>query len=209
MIYKINSRLRSGQEKQRGITLLETLVVVSIVVLIMIAFSYFQSDVFKLNKVITAGLNIEQNSNKILKPFIVEVRSARVSQSGSFPISVASTSTFEFYSDIDDDGIVERIRYFLEDNKLQKGITTPSGNSTNYNPNDEEIKIVAEGIINNNIPLFEYFGVNSTSTSLEYPISPSEITMVKVTLMIDENTEAPPGPSIVNAHAMLRNLRNN
>jgi hypothetical protein len=196
-------------KKQKGITLIETLITASILVLIMIAFSYFQSDVFKLNRVITAGLNTEQNSNKILKPFIIEVRSARVSQAGAFPIAFASTSTFEFYSDINDDGVISKIRYFLEDNKFKKGVILPSGNSLNYNSNNEEIKIIAEGIINSGQPVFEYYSVSSTSTPLVHPISPVDITLVKVNLIIDENPDEPPGPSIINAHAMLRNLRNN
>lgn len=202
-----------NKHKQKGITLVEILVAVSIFVAIVIVFVSFQSDVFKLNRIISSGLNTQQYSTKILRPFASEIRSATISNIGAFPISVASSTIIEFYSDTDDDGLAEKIKYFVEDNKFKRSSIIPSGNPLIYDSDDATVKTVVDGVVNGATSVFEYFDESydgsSTSTPMGYPINLTNITLVKATLILDDNPNALPLPVTVTSQVMFRNLKDN
>ena len=64
---------------------------------------------------------------------VKEIREARTSDDGSYPIEKARDKEFIFYSDIDKDGEVERVRYFLgttqSDSLSQDCVTFVDGGS--------------------------------------------------------------------------------
>ena len=205
--------LNIREEKNKGFSLIEILVTAAIFVLLIIVVTGFQSKVFKLNNVLQLSLNIQQNARKILRPFAEEIRSATISNIGAYPISIASSTEISFYSDIDDDNLKEKIRYFKSGDEFKKGVIKPSGDPLSYNPDDENIVSVVKGVINDSQPVFEYYDSNyngtSSSTPLSYPINISDITLVKATLLVDENPNQPPGPMEISTQAMFRNLKKN
>src|SRR4030042_789461 len=48
-----------------------------------------------------------------IEVMVKEIREARMGDDGSYPIMEAENNAFIFFSDIDKDGEVERVRYFL------------------------------------------------------------------------------------------------
>lgn len=64
---------------------------------------------------------------------VKEIREARTGEDGSFPMEKAGDKEFIFYSDIDNDGQTERVRYFLgtvsSGSQTQKCVTFNSGGS--------------------------------------------------------------------------------
>ncbi len=48
-----------------------------------------------------------------VEKMVREIREAREGENGAYPIEYAGDKEFIFYSDVDDDGKVERVRYFL------------------------------------------------------------------------------------------------
>jgi prepilin-type N-terminal cleavage/methylation domain-containing protein len=196
-------RVQSIENREsRGMTLIEILIVMAIAVAIVLIVSIFQS-----------SLQIQQNARKILRPLAEEIRSATISNIGAFPISMASSTQISFYSDIDNDGLKEKVRYFLENDEFKKGIITPKGDPFVYDPEDEEIIGVVGGVVNGEEPIFQYFddsynGTSST-TPLSYPIDVTDITLVKTKLIIDLEPDKDPGPVEISTQAMFRNLKDN
>jgi type II secretory pathway pseudopilin PulG len=199
-------------QKNKGMTLVELLIVAAIFILIVIALGYFQSDVFKLNRTLQIGLDVQQNANKILRPFAAEVRSATISNIGGFPIEKAATTTMIFYSDIDDDGLKDRIRYFVEDDQFKKGTIVPDGDPFFYDPADEKVKIIARRVVPDEI-VFEYYddtyNGSASSTPLTYPMDLTEITLVKAKLLIDASSNGRESIVEISTQAMFRNLKDN
>jgi prepilin-type N-terminal cleavage/methylation domain-containing protein len=203
-----------GKQKNTGLTLIEVLISMFIFTALAAMVFVFQGRIFNVNNVIQSGLAIQQDARKILRPFAEEVRSATISNIGAFPISQATTTTIEFYSDNDNDGLKEKIRYFKDGDEFKKGVTKPSGNPYVYDENDEEITGVVSGIINTGSdPVFEYFDENYDGTDgsspLSYPISVTEITLVKATLIVDEDVNKDPGAVTISTQATFRNLKDN
>jgi hypothetical protein len=52
-------------------------------------------------------------ARKGIETMVKEIREARLGEDGSYPIALTENKEFVFFSDIDKDGEVERVRYFL------------------------------------------------------------------------------------------------
>jgi prepilin-type N-terminal cleavage/methylation domain-containing protein len=200
-------------KKEKGFSLIEILIATAIFVLIMITLSYFLGNVFQFNNTIQSSLGIQQQAQKIIRPFAEEVRSASISNIGAFPISKAQIDLIEFYSDIDSDGLKEKIRYFKSDGQFKKGIIKPTGNPAEYRSEDEEIVGIISGVQNGELPIFQYYNSSyngtASTTALDYPINVKDVTLVKVTLYLDEDLNNPPGAIEISTQAMFRNLKDN
>jgi type II secretory pathway pseudopilin PulG len=198
-------------KRNTGFTLMETLISVFILSLILIALSSFQSDVFSLNRILQSGLQSQSEVKKIIRPFSNEVRSATPSNLGAYPIANSDSNEFSFYTDIDGDGLREKIRYFLEDTEFKKGVIKPSGNPLVYDSADEDIIKVIHNVQNTDI--FTYYDSNydgtASSTPLSTPVSPVEIRLVKIEITVDEDPNKPPAPLTVTTQVSIRNLKDN
>ncbi len=99
--------------QKRGLTLIETLVAVAILGLMMGAVSGLIASLYR-----TYGYGLEQSmaineARRGIEVLVREIRTARTGDDGAYPIETAAGKEFVFYSDIDSDGLVERVRYFL------------------------------------------------------------------------------------------------
>jgi len=198
-------------QKKSGFSLVEVLVALSIFTGIIVVVGTFQRDVFNLNFIIQSGLKNQNEAKKILRPFVNEVRSSTPSDLGAFALAEVSDGTFTFYSDIDNDGSREKIRYFLEGTEFKKGTTESSGNPLEYDPADEKIIKVVRDVTN--VSIFTYYDSSYDGTELSLPltqpVSPSSVRLVKVELVIDSDPIKPPAPITVSTQVSIRNLKDN
>ena len=88
----------------KGMTLAEIVVVVGILGIIMLAISSFQLNIFTNNKFSQDSLSSAQDARTILRIMTKELRSASLSNNGSYAIASAATNTLSFYSDIEEMG---------------------------------------------------------------------------------------------------------
>ena len=197
--------------KQKGFSLIEILVALGIFSLIVVAIGLFQRDVFSLNNILQVGLKNQNEAKKILRPFANEARSASQSNLGSYPLATVASTTFSFYSDIDNDGLKEKVRYFLDDTTFKKGVIKPSGNPLTYNEEDEDIVRVVHDVVN--VSIFSYFDESydgtASSTPLAQPVTPSDVRLVQVEIVIDSDPNKPPAPLPVTTQVSIRNLKDN
>lgn len=192
-----------------GFALIETLFGIVIFVLIVGALTLFSRNVWTYNSFISAGLVDTNEGRQILKTMISEIRTASTSDTGTYVIGQAGTSSFTFYSNIDSDILKEKVRYFLSGTTLQKGITKPTGSPLSYNSLNEKIFTLAENVRNTTI--FEYFDENydGTTTPLSFPINIPSVRLVKITIAIDQDPNRPPAETIFSTQVSLRNLKDN
>lgn len=194
-----------------GFTLLEILITVAIFSLILGAVSLFARDIFYYNNLFSGGLASYDDAKKILQPVASEIRSASPSSLGGYNIEIADNNNFAFFTDIDNDGLKERIRYFLSDNILKKGVIVPSGSPLQYSSANEVITDVVTNIRNDTTPIFSYYDTNynGTTSPITIPVSVSNIRLVKVNLIIDADPNRPPSPITVTTEVSIRNLKDN
>ena len=95
----------------KGMTLVETLVALSIFLVIMVAVATFEMNVFSYQGSISGSFNNSQTAEIVLKKITRELRGMSSPANGAYPLTVAGTSTISFFSDVNGDGIVEPVNY--------------------------------------------------------------------------------------------------
>lgn len=100
-------------KKSFGLTLIETIVTIAVFTL---ALGGVAGLIVMLYK--THGYTWQQSiaideARRGIETMVKEIREAREGDNGSYPIEAAGDKEFIFYSDTDNDGAVEKVRYFL------------------------------------------------------------------------------------------------
>lgn len=199
----------TNQVKISGFTLMEILISIAILTGITLFISYFSLDVSNFAGFFSESIATQQEIQQTLKILKTEVRSMGSANNGSYAVESASANSFIFFSDFDGDGLFERIRYYLEDNTLKKGVIKPTGNPLVYLTSDEKVSESVHYIIPNPPPIFTYYPKDSdiNGTALTAPIDPALVRLIKVNLTADENPQKPPGPANISIFISIRNLR--
>ncbi len=212
LFYQNKKMLYKKNIFNRGVTLIELVVVVAIVAVVTIAIATFQKDVFSLNASLQGSLNAQLEGSHVMRKMVGELRSASPSGAGAYPIAQAATSTVTFYADIDDDNLKEKVRYFMQGKLLRRGITEPTGNPTVYT-STEKIETLVSDVINTNVqPIFYYYDSTYNGVSgaaLTVPINALLVRLVKINVIIDRDVNRPPGPITVTSQVSLRNIKDN
>ncbi len=178
-------------------TIVELMVATTILVLISAIVTLALIKTFSINKyTIEQGLN-NSNLQLSISNFTKNIREARQSDAGDYLILTGEDFSLKFFSDVDDDTVVERLHYFLENEYFKLGITKPSGFPLQYSASDEEVKIIGSNILNGiSEPIFYYYNGESLSdledNPLTTPITPNDVSLIKLHLITNVNPEQNP-----------------
>lgn len=198
-----------------GMTVIEMLTAMFVFSLIMGGAVYLLSQIYK-----NYGFSMEQGMsvNSVqhsLKIMVEEIRGACQSDGGAYPIQEADDNDFTFFSDIDEDGITERIHYYKENESIKKGVSRPSGTPAVYPIEDEEVTTISEHVVNTALePLFLYYNTNypadQVNNPLSAPVSPlMDIRLVKIDLNFNLDPNRAPDNIRLESFIELRNLKDN
>ncbi|MBU3922911.1 prepilin-type N-terminal cleavage/methylation domain-containing protein [Patescibacteria group bacterium] len=188
----------------KGFTLIETIVAITVSSIVFLAVFGFVYYFYR-----TSGYNLSQmiavnSARKGVEIIVRETREATFSDQGSYLIKNAEDQSFTFYSDIDKDLKIERVRYFLDEYILKKGITESNDNSK-YLDENEEIRILSNNIRNLEEPIFTYYDENNNEVEDLQVVA--NIRMIQIKLIVNTDPNRPPGEFTLVSNAQLRNLR--
>jgi type II secretory pathway component PulJ len=195
-----------------GYTLMETLVAIFLFIIIVQGADTLYNDVIKTNTALTGNLNAQMQVRKAFSGMSACIRTAAPSANGAYAIDTASSSYFAFYSDIDKDGVKEKVRYFLSGNILKMGVIEPSGSPSTYNIANEKITTLISDISNqSSTPIFYYYdsSYNGSSAPLTMPINISAVRLIKIDVFIDHDPLKPPAAIEFTTQTSIRSLKDN
>lgn len=190
----------------------ELVVVSAIAGILILAVGTFQRNILYFAGFIDKSLTGTQDAKSVLRIMVREARSAAPSGVGAYPIAEVGTQSFAFYSDIDNDGIQERVRYFLSATDLKKGVIEPTGSPLQYNPASEQVTtLLARNVLNGAQPIFSYYDTNydGTTAPLSQPVTTATVRLVKISIVIDADPNREPAPKTFTSQVSLRNLKDN
>ncbi len=203
----------------RGVTLVETIVGIGILLLIGGGVIVFQRSVLTNTKTIQSALLAQTQVRKSLILFASDLRGATSRDGGGYPLEVTATSTFVFYANVDADAAIERVRYFIGTsttatrNTLRRGIVNPTG--TSYT-GTEIITTLARDVANpTSTPIFAYYdgnfdGVTASSTApLPSPVNIPTVRLVRITVVLNPNGVRAPVMQTYSTFVALRYLKDN
>ena len=212
-IKKLNNSIKIQNSKfkiinmndSKAFTLIETVVAIGLSTLVLGAVFGFVYYFYR-----TSGYNLSQigavnSARKGMETMVREIREATYSDEGAYSIKQAQNQSFTFYSDIDKDLNVERVRYFLEDNSLKKGVLKASGDPPQYQEENEEVRILSHDVRNGDEAVFKYYDKdNNLVADLERY---TDIRLIEIKLVVNTDPNRPPGEFTLISNAQFRNLK--
>jgi prepilin-type N-terminal cleavage/methylation domain-containing protein len=200
-----------SQKTQSGLTLIETLTALTIFSLSLGAVFTFILQGMKAQNMNSKQLIAQSNGRYALKNLVTELRGVQYSEEGTYPIEKAEDNVLIFYSDIDFDGRIEKMRYFIENSELKRGVTKPSGEPPKYPPTSEKITSAVKFLAMGGEPIFKYYEGSYTGTEspLPSPFNLGKIRLIHIKIIIGVNPNETPPPLSLETQAVLRNLKDN
>ena len=196
-------------KSQRGFTLLEILVAMGIFLLVLFVVTTFGLDVATFGGFLGENLNSQHELQQAFKQMRSEIRSLGPASNGSYSVESATAISFVFFSNIDNDNLFERVRYFLDGTTLKRGVIEPTGDPLVYLLADEQIREVAHNIVNDPAVIFSYYPQEASGEGvpLVFPVDQTMVHLVKISLTVDADPLQLPAPTSLAMTVALRNFR--
>lgn len=194
----------------QGFTLIEILIVISIISAVGIMIGFFALDISDFGIFLGDTLAAQQELQLTLNVMASEIRSIGPSDNGSYMVFVSSSSSFGFYSDIDGDENFDQVRYFLSGNTLRKGVIAPTGNPAVYDPASEIIiDVIHDVIASATAPIFSYYPntYNGTGGPLNQPVQAADVRIIKTDIAVDRTPLDKEGRVLFSATTRIRNFQ--
>lgn len=196
-----------------GFTLIELLVAISIFSVLMLGVVSLFSNVFTVNRQ-QGGLLADQDQvRKVSFQVMAELRNAITSNVGAYPIDTAGDQQLIFYTNQNGGTQIERIRYYIQNNTLYRGVVTPTGNPLSYNIASEVVTAVQRNVSAGAVPIFYYYDDTYNGiigSPLTQPVNITAVRFVKLVLPIANKAGVKNTNSYsVTAMATIRSLKTN
>jgi prepilin-type N-terminal cleavage/methylation domain-containing protein len=141
-----------------------------------------------------------------------EIREARISEDGAWPLITLNDQEFAFYSDITNDGLADKVRYFIDTDQLKKGVIEPSGVPVSYPPENEQVRVLADFVEASSAAIFQYYNGDWPADTANNPLPPEQRLLdtkfVNIYLKININPQNIQ-PYELTSGVQLRNLKTN
>jgi hypothetical protein len=190
-------------------SLLETIVYIAVFAFVMLAITNAMISFYQANRYTLEQMSQLDSARKGLNSMIFSLREAAYSESGAYPLEEAGANSITFYSDADNDGTIERVRYFMTGNDFQRGIIKPVGIPAVYNAGSETVTTVARYVRNaeQGMNIFAYF--DTAGSQMVSPFILINIRWIQIKLIVNVNPATMPNEFTLRSSATLRNLKSN
>lgn len=188
-----------------GMSLAEVLISIFIFSLVMVGINQLFIRSWQNYKLVMNTNEASVAANRGVSEVVNVLRKMGDGDDGSYPILSASSFDLKFFSDIDKDGVSEKVHYYLSGTNLMVGTSNPSGFPLTYPSGDSESHLVVANVVNTGSqPIFYYY--NNQNNSIAAPVTNLlNLKMIEVNLFIDRRE----GDLNIESYASLRNLSEN
>jgi hypothetical protein len=194
----------------QGFTLLELGIAMGISVVILGFIGLMENQLSRVATFINQELQNQQGLSLVFDTFVTEVRSMGPSSIGSYPIEAVSSTSITFFSDIDEDGTFERVRYSITSSTFEKAVIEPTGSPLQYATSSETSRVLITNVLAASSS-FSYFDSTYTGeeSPLGFPVNIPAVRVVRVDIYADISPSTAPQPSFFTNTITIRNLRSN
>lgn len=193
----------------RGLSLLETVVVVALFTIVMLAVLDSIASFYRLNGYTIAQTEQVNHARQGTEQLVRDLREMTYADNGAFPLVVMSSYRVGFYSDIDRDNSVEYVEYRLTSSTtLQKRIFNATGTPPSYSTTTPDTTFTLSQFVQNqiqNTPMFVYYDSNGLPATATTTVA--DIRYVKLNIIVNIDPIKDPGEYALRSSATLRNLK--
>jgi len=188
---------------KKGFTLIELLVSMSIMIILVVMLGDFIRDGFRGSQYASEQSDAIEQARKAMNIMIKEIRGANSSEEGSYALKTIDDDNFTYYADLDNDGDMDKIRYFLDAGNIIKKVVWDPGVAGDYNTNGAT-STVSLYVNNQTEEIFSYYDSSYNITNMI-----SDVRLIKIILKINVTPEIAPNDYYIESDVHLRNLKDN
>ena len=205
---------RSFKNLRDGFTLVELLVVIGIITVVGVSLSTALTAGLKQQFFLNGHNESVEDARKAMRKMVAEIRETQDSDNGAYAVAKGDAYELIFYSDIDTDIGVERVRYISDNSGLKKGVVEPSGaNPVVYNLASETITLLSPHVVNSEdgIPLFKYYTKDypTVATPLATPVNIDQVSLINFVIRVKSESGGGSITSTLSSFVQPRNLKKN
>ncbi len=200
-------------DPRSGFSLFEILIVITIAAAVVLVVGNFSNNISGLNGLVGQELQSKSDAAQARQAAVNEIRSMAPSANGAYAIDVAGTTTFAFYSDINQTGATDHVRYFYASSSIYKGVIAPTGTPATYPTSSEVVADIIDGVVKpvSSMPVFAYYDSSYTGSqaALAQPVPVSAIRLVGISFTANTNASRTGAPQSFSQLIDIRNLKSN
>lgn len=195
-------------------TLIEMMMAIAIVTLAMQGFTYLFLKTWSTNKFILEEGMASAAASRATNKIVIQLRGIQQADNGDYPLESGDDFDMVFYADVDDDGVVEKVHYFLDlaTDQLRMGVSNPlPTNPVTYPTTDQTVSVVTNYVVNASTdPIFYYYNddypTDTVNNPLATPANIGVVQMIRVKLFVNINPVTAPDNINIESFVNLRNL---
>lgn len=198
-------QIHNATSRSRGLSLIETLVWISMFTAAMFAIVSSVISFYRTSNYAIQEATAITSAQRGLDLMVRQIREASYASNGAYPVISIATSSFAFYAEIDGDSGIERVRYYLDNRTLVRGVVQPAGDPIQY-ATAEATSSISESVRNNDegVMLFTYADKNGAVMSDFTRIG--DVRFVTLNISVDIDPNRTPTTTKMRSSAAIRNL---
>lgn len=193
---------------------MELMIAIGVALIAMQGFTYLFIQTWDTNKFVLEEGMASAAASRATNKIVIQLRAVQQAGNGDYPIESADDFDLIFYCDVDDDGVVEKVHYYLDqaNDRLMLGVSNPlATNPVTYPATDSTVTVVTNYVVNeSDNPIFFYYNDDypgdTVTNPLTTPTNVGEIQMIKVHLYVNINPVHAPDNINIESFVDLRNL---
>lgn len=199
--------------ERTGVTLLETLITVCIIVLLAAAIGTYTIQSYRTYAFGTEQWTAISDAQKSIATMTRELREAQQGADGSGALFETADQNIVFFSDLDDDGVAEKVQYLLEGAMFKKVVTKATGSPLFYPSEPSRTEALSYYVRNGTAPVFLYFNkdypLKTENNPLPLDLRRQQARLIQIILHINVNPNRIPDDFLIQSSIQLRNLKEN
>lgn len=195
-------------------TLVELMMAIFIMLIAMEGFTLLLLKSFQTNSFVLEEGVASAAAARAVSTIVSDLRKARQADNGAYPVASGTDFDLKVYIDIDNDGVTERVHYYVSNERLYQGVTNPNaGLPITYPSGDQAVTMLLDYVVNTNAqPIFYYYNkdypTDLVNNPLTTPITVNTAKLIKVHLWVNIDPIRAPNNINIESFAELRNLNN-
>ncbi len=199
-----------NMKNENGLSLIELVMGLGLMLFVLqgaFAFFYFSNESVRTSM---GTMQTRSEIENVTRRIEEDVREARSISEVEPALEITGENEFVFFTDSDEDGEPERIRYFLDGADLRREVTTPTPGGPPWDFSGAARISTLSTMVRNTSgePVFTYFSYEGTE-----PIAPpldaaqrASVRLITIHLVVDQDIKRKPGPISMETDIFMRNL---
>lgn len=202
-----NIKISNTLQENKGFTLIETLMAIFIFTLIIFAAVAMFVVLYKEQAADFARIESTEKASNAIEKMAKEIRKINRGENGNYFFQTVGAQDVVFFSDVDNDGLTEKIEYILNGAEIERRLTEP-GAGADYS-GGAATAIVADNVRNGANSIFSYYDSSYTGSesALAEPVNATNVSLVGISLDVNTDLNSLLSPIHVETKVHPRNLK--